>query len=273
MKLLGCLSLASILLFGRADTEAGTIIVFGYSKHEFVVAADSRTHYSVSGRNQDDVCKIVPLTSNLLFMPVGKTGDIFVGPAYLSAQNPTWDATEVAREIVRQTGDASLEGIAKAWGLRISELINRDLGIDREMTLRDLDGGIFSWGVFAGSDRGMVVVFLTKVSYDGTRAVWVSQQLPLVDKVEFSALGKIEVIQELVADETPFAREENERWVKYARQQSPHDRDILRVIRWVKLTIRRLPQKQLVGGPIDAAELTPSRGIRWHQVKEGCTAR
>jgi hypothetical protein len=83
--------------------------VVGCSKEKIVVAADSRTHYFVSGKSRDDECKIVAIKHDLLFVPIGTTGNQFAKSAL------NWDATDQARIAANQTAN-SVQEISSRWG-------------------------------------------------------------------------------------------------------------------------------------------------------------
>ena len=87
--------------------------------------------------------------------------------------------------------------------------------------------------------------------------------------IEFGALGRNEIVNEVVAGTTHFARAEQRKWAAAERSISIKDRDVRWAIRLVQLTMEYHPQRADVGGPIDALEIT-RRGIRWVERKPGC---
>ena len=255
-----------ISLAALGETKSGTIVVVGFSKEKIVVAADSRTHYSVSGKNRDDECKIVALKNDLLFVPIGKTGDQYA----ISSLN--WDATQEAVKATSSQRMDSIQDISDRWGESMVQLWNRDLTSNRDVTLKTLDGNIFTLGLFLGIEKNKLSAIVVKVFYDGVAARSVPLYPELGESMDFSAFGQIRTAEELKAGQTPFAKSEAASWNARVTKIPRRDRDVRKAIRWAQLTISHEPQESYVGGPIDAVELS-STGIRWVQRKKLCSTR
>src|ERR1700722_2238046 len=179
-----------ISLAALGETKSGTIVVVGFSKEKIVVAADSRTHYSVSGKNRDDECKIVALKNDLLFVPIGKTGDQYA----ISSLN--WDATQEAVKATSSQRMDSIQDISDRWGESMVQLWNRDLTSNRDVTLKTLDGNIFTLGLFLGIEKNKLSAIVVKVFYDGVAARSVPLYPELGESMDFSAFGQIRTAEE-----------------------------------------------------------------------------
>lgn len=83
--------------------------------------------------------------------------------------------------------------------------------------------------------------------------------------------GKGEVADEHIYVRTERAKEENNRWRDWSKEdpQTFHARIAARL---VELTIQHHPDKKSVGGPIDAVTLSLADGIQWVQRKPECPA-
>jgi hypothetical protein len=254
-----CISLAAL-----GETKSGTIVVVGFSKEKIVVAADSRVHYSVSGKIRDDECKIVAVKENLLFVPIGRTGNQY------AISSLDWDATREALKATSAERMDSIQDISDRWGESMVRLWDRDLTFNHEATLRSLDGNIFTLGLFLGIEKNKLSAVVVKVFYDGAAARSVPLYPDLGESMDFSAFGQIRTAGELKAGQTPFAKSEAAGWSARLTKIPRRDRDVRKAIRWAQLTISHEPTESYVGGPIDAVELS-STGVRWVQRKKLCS--
>jgi hypothetical protein len=87
--------------------------------------------------------------------------------------------------------------------------------------------------------------------------------------VQLGALGRNEIVNEVLAAKTHFAKAEHRKWIAAERNIPLRDREVRWAVRLVQLTMEYHPQKADVGGSIDALEIT-RRGIRWVERKAGC---
>ena len=134
-----------------------------------------------------------------------------------------------------------------------------------------LENHIFVTGVFLGFENGSTEMYQVEIVFDPR--IRQARQNFYTERhrrtIQFAALGRSEIVTEVVANKTQFARVEQRKWAASERNIPLRDRDARWAIRLVQLTMEYHPQKADVGGPIDALEIT-RRGIRWVERKPGC---
>lgn len=262
------LVLASVLSakFERQSTT-GTVVVIGWSQTEIVIAVDSRG-FDDKDKYRDDICKIVRLDDHSVFTAAGNIIHARAGRALWNAQT---EASNAFQEAQRSAGPRLLKSAAKDWGDHMVAGINQALTVDPSGSLLMLENNIFLTGVFIGFENGSTAMYQVEIVFDpATRQ---ARQNFYTERhrhtVQFAALGRNEIVTEVVADKTHFARAEQRKWAAAERNIPLRDRDARWAIRLVQLTMEYDPKKADVGGPIDALEIT-RRGIRWLERKPGC---
>jgi hypothetical protein len=149
--------------------------------------------------------------------------------------------------------------------------IDQALKEDFTGSKRMLEKNIFLTGVFAGFENGSTAMYQVEIVFDP--AVRRARQKFHTERpqptIHFGALGRNEIVNEVVAGKTTFAKAEQRKWIASERNFPLRDRDVRWAIRLVQLTMAYHPRKIDVGGPIDALEIT-RRGIRWIERKPGC---
>lgn len=130
--------------------------------------------------------------------------------------------------------------------------------------------GNFGGALFIGFRKNISVIQVV-FRYDpaSDSAPWLDiQPVPLGNEMEFSGAGQNDLVLELAADKTAFARARAEEWKAKSSTIPASKRDIEKAIWWAQLTIDS--GNPLVGGFIDAAQIYPGKEIRWFQQKEEC---
>jgi hypothetical protein len=250
-----------------AQSASGTVVVIGWSQTKIVVAVDSRG-FDDAGKHRDDICKIVRLDDHAVFTAAGNIIHARDGHAL-------WDAQEEARHAFQEAQKAGssrlLRTAAQSWGEHMVASINRALAADPAGSTKMVENNIFLTGVFLGFQNGVTAMYQVEIAFDpGTRQ---AKQKFYAERpratMHFAALGRNEIVSEVVAGRTHFARVELRKWDAAERNIPWRDRDVRWAIRLVQLTMEYHPQKIDVGGPTDALEIT-RRGIRWVERKPGC---
>jgi hypothetical protein len=266
--LLSVLTLA-LSLDARFDTPSttGTVVVIGWSQTKIVVAVDSRG-FDDKGTYRDDICKIVRLDHYSVFTAAGNIIHARSGRVLWDAQEEASDAFKAARQTA---GPRVLKTAARHWGEQMVASINESLQADPSGSKLMLENNTFLTGVFIGFQKGSTAMYQVEIVFDlGTRQAkqnfYTERHRP---EVHFAALGRNEIVSEVIMDQTHFARTEQRKWAASQSNISFKDRDVRWAIRLVQLTMAYHPQKIDVGGPIDALEITRS-GIRWVQRKPAC---
>ena len=252
---------------GSAQSAAGTVVVIGLSQTKIVIAVDSRG-FDDAGKYRDDICKIVRLDDHSVFTAAGNI-------VHASNGHALWDAQSEARHAFQEAQKAGssrvLRTAAMAWGDRMVASINQALVADPAGSMKMVEDNIFLTGVFAGFQNGAAALYQVEIAFDpGTRQAREKfyAERPRTT-VHFAALGRNEIVSDVVAGRTHFARVEQRNWAAAERSIALRDRDVRWAMRLVQLTMEYHPHKIDVGGPTDALEIT-RRGIRWVDRKPGC---
>ncbi len=82
-------------------------------------------------------------------------------------------------------------------------------------------------------------------------------------------IGRTEILAEFKTLQTPRSRDETTRWETEVATKPPEERQALKIIQLVSWTIT-FDKRNVVGGPVDAVELSPREGVRWIRRKANC---
>ncbi len=270
---MNCKFKASLLLLAlpatlttRPENETGgTLVVIGWSQSKIVVAADSRRMQD--GTNSfDDACKILTLDDHSIFTASG-----FV--VHATPRRVFWDAFNEAGAAFRQARKAhdSLRVAATDWGNRMISAVNESLKTDMPGTMKNLEENRFFTGIFIGFENGSAAMYQVEVIFDPStrKAAQVFDEERGWPTLHFGALGKNQIVNEVLIGKSDFAKAEQQKWEALKRDIPPMDRDVFWAIRLVEISIAYHPTKIELGGPIDALEIT-SKGIRWIRRKPTC---
>jgi hypothetical protein len=251
----------------RAQSVTGTVVVIGWSRTKVVVAVDSRG-YDDNEKYRDDICKIVRLDDHSVFTAAGNIIHAYRGRALWDAQK---EALYAFKEAPNTHSPRLLKTAATSWGDDMVVRVNQALKEDPAGSKHMLEKNIFLTGVFAGFENGSTAMHQVEIVFDSAsqRAKQNFYTEHHTTTVEFGALGRNEIVNEVVADKTHFAKAEQRKWTTAERRIPLRDRDVRWAIRLVQLTMEYHPQKADVGGPVDALEIT-RRGIRWIDRKPEC---
>ena len=251
-----------------AQSAAGTVVVVGLSQTKIVLAVDSRG-FDDAGKYRDDICKIVRLDNYSVFTAAGTIIHARDGHAL-------WDAQEQARHAFQDAQRAGssrlLRTAAQNWGNRMVTSINQALADDPSGSRKMVENNIFLTGVFLGYQNGATAMYQVEIAFDpaarqAIQKFYAERPRPTM---HFAALGRNQIVTEVVADRTHFAHLEQRKWAAAERSIALRDRDVGWATRLVQLTREYHPKKIDVGGPTDALVIT-RRGIRWVARKPGCS--
>jgi hypothetical protein len=195
-----------------AQSETGTVIVFGYSKEKVIVAADSR-QVNQDGGYRDDYCKVIALDSKVVFSSIGRTTSV--------AKDGTleWDAAREARTAFAnarhlQTDKAGdfLDRLALDWGWLIGAEMRKTLA---PADVSDLaDGQFVVSGIVAGLDESGAL----HISLEGIRInksvgeaprLFIDKPRPVIlaDAIQFKVLGEGDIFDEFTSSKTKRAKQ------------------------------------------------------------------
>jgi hypothetical protein len=250
-----------------SQSTSGTVVVIGWSRTKIVIAVDSRG-FDDHEKYRDDICKIVRLDEHSVFTAAGNIIHARNGRALWNAQKEAIHAFQEAQSTGTQR---PLKTAARNWGDHMVAAINQALKEDPAGSKLMLDKNIFLTGVFLGFEQGSTAMYQVEIAFD-PRTQQAKENFYTehhTTTIEVGALGRNEIVNEVVADKTHFARIEQRKWAGAERSIPMKDRDVRWAIRLVQLTMEYHPQRADVGGPIDALEIS-HRGIRWVERKPGC---
>jgi hypothetical protein len=250
-----------------SQSTTGTVVVIGWSRTKIVIAVDSRG-FDDQEKYRDDICKVVRLDEHSVFTAAGNIIHARNGRALWNAQKEAIHAFQEAQSTGTQR---LLKAAARNWGEHMVGAINQALKEDPAGSQLMLDKNIFLTGVFLGFENGSTAMYQVEIALD-PRTQQAKENFYTehhTTTIEVGALGRNQIVNEVVADKTHFARTERRKWAAAERSIPIKDRDVRWAIRLVQLTMEYHPQRADVGGPIDALEIT-HRGIRWVERKPGC---
>lgn len=262
----------------------GTIVLAYLSQREGIVAADSRVTRR-QGRitlQFDSCCKIVALSNHVLVALSGimDTCTVIESPC-------DWKGTDVAQEAFRntQSTDAAelVQRLADTWSTKMSELLWKTYFFQpKRAALEAPDNAPLAAAFFIAIDRaGIIHCVAGQVSHEtfATIRTWPeTRTFPIPPPGHWSApfMGNgAPIVREFLSGGTKRADEERSHWVSAVAHGAGTAEEMEHIaIRLVELTIRLMPpnkgeRKAGVGGPIDAAKLTPN-GVTWLRQKTDC---
>jgi len=122
-----------------------------------------------------------------------------------------------------------------------------------------------------GLENDSVVIYQVELFFDpGTQqAIQHPSIIPVYSTRHYGTLGKNEIANEILLDQTDFAKVELQKWISTAPQVPVGDRPVNFAIYLVQITITSHSKQGDVGGPIDALIVTKA-GTRWVQRKPTC---
>jgi hypothetical protein len=253
--------------FGGQQSATGTVVVIGWSQTKIVIVVDSRG-FDDDGKHRDDICKIVRLDDHSVFTAAGNIIHAHDGHALWDAQREASRAFQAAQ---KSAAPLPLKTTAKDWGARMVANINQSLKLDPSGSMLMLEDNIFLTGVFIGFENGSTAMYQVEIVF--APAIRQARQNFYIERhhrtIQFAALGRNEIVTEVVAGKTHFAKAEQQKWLASETNIPIVDRDVRWAIRLVQLTMEYHPHKADVGGPIDALEIA-RKGIRWVQRKPAC---
>ena len=262
---------AFVLVFGtttQAEPDIrGTLIVIGHSKVKIVVAADSRNLGSIGSVPSDNTCKILPLNSHSIFTAAGFTAHRDLGRVY-------WDGFKEATNAFNHHSTGSpriLRLAAIEWGNSVAKQINEALKLDKAGIIPMIEQHTFLTGLFMGFENGSTAMYQVMIKFNPRfqRAEEYLEKEKQRPSLYYGGLGRPEIVNEVLNDRTDFAKSEIQKWNVLRRPIPIDDRDVFWAIRLVSIGMTYGINKEEIGGPIDALEIT-SRGTRWVQRKAEC---
>lgn len=250
-----------------SQISSGTLIVFQSVNNKFMIAADSRGSFNDSPH--DTYCKIAAFRHQVIFA-VGS------GPFYVPGNPdpaPAWDATDEAHKAIaanasKRSDDSvsRVKSIADRWAenMKIDWQILNAFHPDLVNKFALDEHGNLTTGIFAAVSHGSVSFTVRSIVFNnGLIAIAIHDTGCTTGPC---ASGTTDIFTEFVRGKTERAKKEARRSAPLPKGMS---RKMLHIIRLVELTII-YDTTHVVGGPIDAVELSGNGGIRWRQLKCNC---
>ena len=263
------LALASASRHAVAQERQGTISVVRYDPTRVIVAADSRHNFGkgVSASPNDLACKVTALGKHVVFVAAGLVGYDNKGPR---DRLHTWRAEDEARHVyanlMKQGGiweDNRLVELSASWGDVVRSHI-ADFARFSPLAVRNSAvAGLLTTALIATARGKNAHVALVQIAFDANDRVYVITPRRI-------RLGKGQIVTEFLELRSERAKIEAGRFAREVHGLSEDEREVRRVIRLVDLTIRLHPDRNDVGGPVDALELRGGEPVRWIQRKPEC---
>jgi hypothetical protein len=273
---------ASPVAFGQA--KSGSIIVLGYSKDRVFIVADSRDTIS-SGKIDDQYCKVVALGNKLLFALTGISGYDSHTPLI-----ETWGGVEEARKLFKAGHSNDIDTLSAYWGQSMLHHFTKLIKFDPQGLANNVTGAVpvFVLGVFAGANEvGNLAVrvvvarckdgvptpcSLETIKHGTAVPTLIQFSLEPTATMQLEPFGMLETFVEFNKPREKFSATESKQWVSIPERMNIKDRDMRRAMKFIDLTVAYHPKKELVGGDIDAVELTRDGKVRWISRKANCPA-
>jgi hypothetical protein len=259
----------------------GSVVVIYFDQDKIAIAADSRGVGTDPFVAPDDTqCKLAALGEHILFADVGVPGMKTGFPQFPVPGINEWDNLEEARNAYRialYSGHDVLIQTAKEWAYRLA-LRWGNLYRWEPLTVRDLakrGNGIITQGTFGGlTDKGKLTPIQVDIVLDeGRKDAVFFHGREITCPRTFCATGVIDAFLEYRDSVDPIsngpsvrAQHEEQEWAVKERSIVPADRPVRKTMRFVELQF----ESPLVGGAIDAAEISNRGQIRWVAQKKEC---
>ena len=260
-------------------TESGTIVVFSLSKNEIAIAADSRQKRD-SGKYHDHACKIIALSDKFVFTSSGMAGlwgeNVSAGSGRITLMDANEEA-EIAFDSLHPGSDDLLPKVALLWARHVSRIFEQAIKAHGlKQVLGDIPQGSLLVGYFLGaSPKSGLVSYMENINLLGSGVSFdpAPKALSLTDSIIYGSTGITDTVAELLQGKAAWVRQEDIQWERQLADVPKNDREVLKVVRWVALTLAHHPGSNEVGGPIDSLTIAPVSGVRWHNRKDECHAK
>jgi hypothetical protein len=252
------------------------VIVFFVSRDKIIIAADSRELVEHKEPN-NHACKIVALGPRLLFAESGITG---INHAKEAPDNWT-GSKEAARafslfENSKSQADV-LDQLSNDWVKAMKERFARMLRLDQQLGVRQYgtENGL-TRAVFVGlAKNGQIVVRELGIFFDravfeksGDVKLWATNELwDITDQVQYKAMGHIKIADEFAHAASSRGLLDAQYWKSKMTETGSEE---MYAAHLVEITEIYGPEEWGVGGPVDVAEMLPSKGLQWVRRKPGC---
>lgn len=255
-----------------AQTEKGTIGVVYFTQDQISAAIDSRI-ISEDSPPLDTECKLITFNNEIVFLSSGVTHHAHPGFYWDTREEAKRAYSTIATQPTIEDGRAAQ--MAAFWASSSLDSFIRwnqeePVSLQRNITYGALVAAFF--GGFDGSGR--LVLWEARIIYDARYPNPIDRHVKkiLECKRNICALGRAELVAELIYGDSESARTEALEWEKIASLIPQKDRPIQIVVRLVELTIKKRNATGLndVGGPIDAVELRKDASIHWYASKVNC---
>ena len=269
VRFLAVLSVACLVsIYALSQVRTGTIVVVLFTEEKLVFAGDSLVSaIQADGRTERDYrdCKIATFGNKVIFAGSGTLGETGV---WVSAEQ-----AKIAYEMatIKRGADLPIE-VTRNWAEAVKgPLAMTYLTHKAVMDARMPDGKLGN-AYFGGVDgKGDLWLTFTKFFVVSGVVKYESYKFSPAACTPICGTGEIDVAVEFSQLASDRAKAESASWSP-SKSYSPEDRDILRMIRLVDLSIADDEARQIgkIGGPIDAVELKSGGAVRWFSRKSNC---
>jgi hypothetical protein len=247
-------------IHGQASLTSGTYVATYFDDDYLVIGGDSRGTQLEQHSSADNVCKIIPLSNQVIFFALGIT----VGQGF--------NAREIARNVERSVGDdIKMKDIGDQWGIYMAQGFERVSG-DHALTLikHNNEFGDIVGGFFASMAGNNISLYKSDITISDQTAVPLKftthgEMVPVHRGISY--FGKQAISREFTQNKTSRANAANE-----IMKTTPADG----IDKWgiyiaaIVDFVERFSGDPKVGGPVTVMILDRKNGARWFRRPDFC---
>ena len=254
----------------------GTVVVIFVSSERVVLAADSRVTFSGGRRGFEDTeCKVADLGQETIFAELGVSRYDFGPQQKTTPFNAQTTARRVARSLPGETTDRA-KAMAASWSKQVKNALDVELERHPQEVMASLRGSskLLAGGVFAGKTSDGLVVYFAAVNCEcsgehKSASIKITQILPTDDGLPAAVIGTSEAMNlfsEMVEGRTARGLKE---LTSLSSEVNGDDRGAEVTVKTAEFVLRN-SKDRMVGGPVNAIELSKSAQARWVRKEKNC---
>jgi len=271
-----CLAIATYPTFAQIQYGSLGVAYYSKDKDKIIMAADSRALMTNGAPPVDNYCKIAAPHRKIIFVATGSGGHKNRGPA-----DPvqSWSGTEEIHRaydiasLLPTTNSDLLWRTASEWIESVSHHFDDLYRSDPQQVIdlaRIQNGGLIKAFIGGMENDGKLILFKMSITFRPsiTGNIHYEKGTVLPCPESFCPLGDIDIAEEFIKQTSARANKEAREW-KPPKTSKPEDYEILKTMRFVKLT-EIYNKGNDVAGPIDAVQMTKDGSVHWYAKKENC---
>ena len=270
---LNCLTKAVLALLLIFESNAfASLVLIRFDQQRLIVAAESRQSYGPWF--DDNVCKVIQVDPRTFFAATGRASFL-----NLKTKEAIWSAFSIARSAFREsrrlTGYGFIQFIA-IWTEMMRERYQQMLLREPEALIGALKDDTISTGIFGHASERGIAVYSVKLRYALPPVVVYPTVTSLMSplhagyRYEFGDATALALTNEFFANESDRAKEANKAFLDAVKPFNTDDEEAQRLRRAIEFAVEWIPDKKIIGGPIDTIVVQPGRPIDWKSTPRNC---